>query len=94
MLCLTQQSDLSVLSFFRSPGFGLSLVAESTTGVVLAVEAMSAEKTDSNELTLPEDLGQQTAKMFLKLIDVINSFTSNVAADMSNECHKLTLCQI
>ncbi|XP_065834537.1 RNA 3'-terminal phosphate cyclase-like protein [Oscarella lobularis] len=52
----------------KSPGFGLSLVAESTTGVVLAVESMSAERTDSGELTLPEDLGEQTAKMLLEEI--------------------------
>ena len=65
--------------FVRSPGFGLSLVAESTTGVVLAVESMSAERTDSGELTLPEDLGEQTAKMLLEEIWKVYVNTDNAS---------------
>ena len=47
------------LFFFRSPGFGLSLVAESTTGALTTAECFAkAGET-------PEDLGRKAAKMLL-----------------------------
>lgn len=52
----------------KSPGFGLCLVAESTTSVVLAVDQTSKEKSKDHEQTLPEELGHETA---LKLLDEI-----------------------
>lgn len=49
----------------KSPGFGLSLVAETTTGVTLCSEICSKPsdglKTSSAEPTVPEDLGVQGA---------------------------------
>ncbi|XP_062510130.1 RNA 3'-terminal phosphate cyclase-like protein [Corticium candelabrum] len=49
----------------KSPGFGLCLVAESTTGVMLAVDQTANEKSDSQDHSLPEELGQKTAMMLL-----------------------------
>jgi RNA 3'-terminal phosphate cyclase-like protein len=46
----------------KSPGFGLSLVAESTTGVLLAAEHMSTPG------DVPEDLGRKTAKLLYRQI--------------------------
>ena len=48
--------------FIRSPGFGLSLVAESTTGVLLASEWMGEGG------TTPEDVGLNAAKLLYRQI--------------------------
>lgn len=44
----------------KSPGFGLSLVAETTTGNLLSAEVVA------NKGELPEDLGQRCAKMLFE----------------------------
>lgn len=45
----------------KSPGFGISLVAETTEKTFYCAEAKSAE----NDITLPEDLGKECAQMLL-----------------------------
>ncbi len=47
----------------KSPGFGVSLVAETTTGIHLSAEAVAMSGG-----TLPEDLGQKGSKMLLEEI--------------------------
>ncbi|CAM9706601.1 unnamed protein product [Chrysoparadoxa australica] len=44
----------------ESPGFGLSLIAESTTGVLLGAESAAKEG------VLPEDLGERTSRLLLE----------------------------
>lgn len=51
----------------RSPGFGLSLVAESTKGVLLSAESSSRPADEGNVIS-PEDLGRQTAVSLLEEI--------------------------
>ncbi|XP_077982043.1 RNA 3'-terminal phosphate cyclase-like protein, partial [Glandiceps talaboti] len=50
----------------KSPGFGLSLVAETTEGVFLSAEMASNQQGESP--TVPEDLGMDTAKLLLEEI--------------------------
>ena len=49
----------------RSPGFGLSLVAETTQGVFLGAELVSSPQGQGDPM-LPEDLGRQCAKLLLE----------------------------
>lgn len=48
----------------RSPGFGLSLVAETTEGAFLCAELASNQP--GEEPTVPEDLGRETAALLLE----------------------------
>lgn len=50
----------------RSPGFGISLVAESTTGSILSIQTASAPVGEGQ--SVPEDLGKQAAEMLLQEI--------------------------
>jgi RNA 3'-terminal phosphate cyclase len=58
----------------RSPGYGVSLVAETTTGCLLSVDVTVSypsvdeinEESEKPELTSPEDLGVQAASMLLE----------------------------
>ena len=58
----------------RSPGYGVSLVAETTTGCLLSVDATVSypsvdeinEESEKPELMSPEDLGVQAASMLLE----------------------------
>ena len=52
--------------YHRSPGFGLTLVAETTGGSFLAAELMSNPK--GQDPTVPEDLGKNTAKLLMEEI--------------------------
>ena len=52
------------MSSSRSPGFGISLVAESTTGAMLSVQTSSTPVGDGQPV-VPEDLGKQAAEMLL-----------------------------
>ncbi|XP_076174135.1 RNA terminal phosphate cyclase 1 [Ptiloglossa arizonensis] len=52
----------------KSPGFGLSLVAETTTEIVFGAEAFSPLMTTGSLPCVPEDLGKEAA---MKLIDEI-----------------------
>ena len=52
-----------------SPGYGVTLIAESTTGVFLAGELLFCK--DGSDTILPEDLGQQAADlMFQEILSV------------------------
>jgi len=51
----------------KSPGFGLSLMVESTTGVMLSIDACSNAKGEDNETAIvPEDLGKSAAMLLLQ----------------------------
>ncbi|XP_002985738.2 RNA 3'-terminal phosphate cyclase-like protein [Selaginella moellendorffii] len=59
----------------KSPGYGISLVAETTTGCILSSEC-AATHSGASKLQLPEDLGTQAAMSLLqeiKLGGVVNS---------------------
>lgn len=49
----------------RSPGFGLSLVAETNEGCFYIGEAMSIPANDRHEVSIPEDVAQQAAYSLL-----------------------------
>ncbi|XP_065904805.1 RNA 3'-terminal phosphate cyclase-like protein isoform X2 [Dysidea avara] len=49
-----------------SPGYGVTLVAESTTGTFLGAEVMFCK--DGKDVVLPEDLGQQAATLLFQEI--------------------------
>lgn len=51
----------------KSPGFGISLVAESTTGAMLSVQT-SSTPVGEGQPVVPEDLGKQAAEMLLEEI--------------------------
>ncbi|XP_002974064.2 probable RNA 3'-terminal phosphate cyclase-like protein [Selaginella moellendorffii] len=51
----------------KSPGYGISLVAETTTGCILSSECV-AMHSGASELQLPEDLGTQAAMSLLQEI--------------------------
>ncbi|XP_060071040.1 RNA 3'-terminal phosphate cyclase-like protein [Ylistrum balloti] len=52
----------------KSPGFGLTLVAETLQGSFLCAEAASNPKGSPKGPTIPEDLGKETAKILLEEI--------------------------
>lgn len=57
----------------NSPGYGISLVAETTTGCLISAESAAShnlkDKVDENQSSLlPEDLGSQASRMLLKEI--------------------------
>ncbi|XP_067677958.1 RNA 3'-terminal phosphate cyclase-like protein [Haliotis asinina] len=52
----------------KSPGFGLTLVAETLNGAFLCAESTSNEKGSTEGPTVPEDLGRNTAKLLLEEI--------------------------
>ena len=54
--------------FYRSPGFGLTLVAETINGAFLAAESASNPKGSDREPTVPEDLGKEAALLLLEEI--------------------------
>lgn len=63
----TQSITTLFHSFFRSPGFGLSLVAETTNGAFLSAELVSNPQGEGVAV-LPEDLGTNCAKLLLEEI--------------------------
>ena len=50
----------------NSPGFGMSLMVESTNGVMLCVDACSNAKGDGELSVVPEDLGKEVALSLLQ----------------------------
>ncbi len=56
----------SSVYLFSSPGFGCSLAAESTSGVVLSAEVVA------QGATLPEDLGAQAAQLLCDEVQQVN----------------------
>lgn len=56
-----------MLDFGRSPGFGLTLVAETLNGFFLSAE-MSSTPQGHGDAKLPEDLGRNCAMLLLEEI--------------------------
>ena len=58
------------MTLCRSPGYGVTLVSESTTGVLHSAEQFSEScKTEkSRQPLLPEDIGQKTALLLIQEI--------------------------
>ena len=52
----------------RSPGFGLTLVAETNNGVFLCAECASNPKGSEDGVTIPEDLGKKASFLLLEEI--------------------------
>lgn len=58
----------------NSPGYGISLVAETTTGCLISAESAASQSTMNHEpdekqsIVLPEDLGNQAARLLLEEI--------------------------
>ncbi|KAK6179261.1 hypothetical protein SNE40_011664 [Patella caerulea] len=52
----------------KSPGFGLTLVAETTNGAFLGAERSSSARGSGDQPSVPEDLGKETAKNLLEEI--------------------------
>ena len=65
---LVSSAELCITSTLRSPGFGLTLVAETTTGVFLTAEVCSNPKGSEDGPSVPEDLGKLGAKLLLEEI--------------------------
>jgi len=70
--CLSCEIYLMIILFItvlscRSPGFGISLVAETTTGAMLSVQTASTPAGEGKSV-VPEDLGKQAAEMLLEEI--------------------------
>lgn len=55
-------------TFYRSPGFGLCLVAQTTTNVCLTAELMSNTAGSGKGPSVPEDLGREAAHLLLEEI--------------------------
>ncbi|XP_041359240.1 RNA 3'-terminal phosphate cyclase-like protein [Gigantopelta aegis] len=67
----------------KSPGFGLTLVAETTNGTFLCAESVSNPRGSEHGPSVPEDLGAATAKMLLEEIyrgGCVDSSNQSVAA--------------
>lgn len=69
----------------KSPGFGLTLVAETTEGAFLAAEEVSSSRGSGESPTVPEDLGKKAAIALLQEIHrggCIDSTSQSLAALM------------
>lgn len=58
---------ISILFLSRSPGFGLTLVAETVNGMFLSAE-MASTPQGQGDPVLPEELGKNCAKLLLEEI--------------------------
>lgn len=71
LLCVPRVCPLCLLGVCpgipRSPGFGLSLVAETTNGTFLSAE-LASNPQGQGAAVLPEDLGRNCAKLLLEEI--------------------------
>lgn len=66
----------------KSPGFGLTLIAETTNGTFLAAETSSNPSGSDQPPTVPEDLGKKTAQLLLEEIysgGVVDSTNQSIA---------------
>ena len=52
----------------RSPGFGITLVAETTNGAFLTAETCSNPKGSTEPPSVPEDIGKEAATLLLEEI--------------------------
>ncbi|CAL1530335.1 unnamed protein product [Lymnaea stagnalis] len=69
----------------KSPGFGLTLVAETTEGAFLAAEEVSSSRGSGESPTVPEDLGKRAAMALLQEIHrggCVDSTSQSLAALM------------
>lgn len=78
---MTNVSDFVLIRdcfYGRSPGFGISLVAETTSGCFISADTAVSygrgeegeiEDEDKKELTPPEDVGEQIASVLLEEIE-------------------------
>lgn len=73
-----------MVSLYRSPGYGITLVSESTTGVLHSAELFShnplsqgvGQGVEKPHLpTLPEEVGKQTALLLIQEIVKVSCFT-------------------
>ncbi|ESN93903.1 hypothetical protein HELRODRAFT_115371 [Helobdella robusta] len=69
----------------KSPGFGITLVAETKTGVCYCSEAMSNAKGSSSGPSLPEDIGKEAA------IKLLLEISKGGCVDSNNQCLASTL---
>lgn len=65
-ILLSLKSILQLL--YRSPGFGLTLVAETTNGTFLCAESCSNPKGGEEGPTVADDLGKYTANLLMEEI--------------------------
>lgn len=56
---------ISVIFTFRSPGFGLVLVAETINGTFLSAEMASTQQGQGDPI-LPEEMGKECARLLLE----------------------------
>lgn len=63
MIALSHSQNLC-----RSPGFGITLVAETTNGAFLTAEACSNPKGSTEPPSVPEDIGKEAANLLLEEI--------------------------
>lgn len=62
----------------RSPGFGLTLVAETLNGSFLSAE-MSSTPQGQGDPILPEDLGKNCAKLLLEEVHRVSGAKTNTS---------------
>ncbi|PSN55155.1 RNA 3'-terminal phosphate cyclase-like protein [Blattella germanica] len=81
----------------KSPGFGVTLVAESTTGVFWSADAMS-NPAGSGEPSVPEEIGRQAAFLLLEEIFrggcVTSTFQSFAALFMTMSPKDVSKCML
>ena len=75
----------------RSPGFGISLVAESTTGSILSIQTASTPLGEGQSV-VPEDLGKQAAEMLLEEIYRVGMIPLSVIYTQGSSDTFLTTC--
>ena len=63
-----------VFTYYRSPGFGLTLVAETTKGAYLSAEAISNPKGSDKGPSTAEDVGMKAAYLLLEEIYRVRRF--------------------
>ncbi len=79
----------------RSPGFGLTLVAETNNGVFLCAECSSNPKGSDAGVSIPEDVGRQGAYRLLEEIYRVRPkcfWGLFICLNWSRVCQKLDVC--
>ena len=67
----------------RSPGFGMTLWAETKTGVVYSAEVVSAPKGTSDEVSAPDELGRRCATSLLREIARVSEISRLISGLIS-----------
>ncbi len=60
--------NIGLYTFIRSPGYGVTLAAESTTGVMYTAEAHCLASESNLIAALPEDIGASVASFLIEEI--------------------------